>query len=87
MKLLVLGARDVHGLLPYGECAAAMRDALVAYASGQVHQPLRTIIRPPAADDALDDLELGAAGAQHLADEVKFAPGRPAFDINVAAKA
>jgi ornithine cyclodeaminase/alanine dehydrogenase-like protein (mu-crystallin family) len=49
MKLLVLGARDVHGLLPYPDCAAAMRDALTAFASGQVHQPLRTIIRPPAA--------------------------------------
>jgi ornithine cyclodeaminase/alanine dehydrogenase-like protein (mu-crystallin family) len=48
MKLLVLGARDVHGLLPYGECAAAMRDALSAYASGRVHQPLRVVIRPPA---------------------------------------
>ena len=49
MKLLVLGARDVHALLPYAECTAAMREALVAYESGQAHQPLRTIIRPPAA--------------------------------------
>jgi ornithine cyclodeaminase/alanine dehydrogenase-like protein (mu-crystallin family) len=48
MKLLVLGARDVHALLPYADCAEAMRDALTAYARGQVHQPLRTIIRPPA---------------------------------------
>jgi ornithine cyclodeaminase/alanine dehydrogenase-like protein (mu-crystallin family) len=49
MKLLVLGAAEVHRLLPYGECADAMRDALVALARGQVDQPLRTIIRPPAA--------------------------------------
>jgi len=49
MKLLVLGTREVHALLPYGECIAAMRGALAAYAGGQVHQPLRTIIRPPGA--------------------------------------
>jgi ornithine cyclodeaminase/alanine dehydrogenase-like protein (mu-crystallin family) len=48
-RLLVLGAADVRRLLPYGECADAMRDALVALARGQVDQPLRTIIRPPAA--------------------------------------
>ncbi len=49
MRLLVLGAGDVHALLPYGECADAMRGALAALARGEVHQPLRTIIRPPAA--------------------------------------
>jgi len=49
MKLLVLGAGDVHRLLAYDECADAMRDALAALARGQVHQPLRTIIRPAGA--------------------------------------
>jgi len=49
MKLLVLGAGDVHRLLAYDECADAMRDALATLARGQVHQPLRTIIRPPGA--------------------------------------
>jgi ornithine cyclodeaminase/alanine dehydrogenase-like protein (mu-crystallin family) len=49
MRLLVLGAGDVHRLLPYGECADAMRGALTALARGQVDQPLRTVIRPPAA--------------------------------------
>ena|SRR5271170_6243399 len=49
MKLLVLGAGEVHRLLAYDECADAMRGALAALARGQVHQPLRTIIRPPGA--------------------------------------
>jgi ornithine cyclodeaminase len=49
MKLLVLGAGDVHRLLTYGECADAMRTALVALARGEVYQPLRTIITPPGA--------------------------------------
>jgi ornithine cyclodeaminase/alanine dehydrogenase-like protein (mu-crystallin family) len=50
MKLLVLGAEDVRGLLSYNECADAMRGALAALARGAVHQPLRTVIRPPGAD-------------------------------------
>jgi ornithine cyclodeaminase/alanine dehydrogenase-like protein (mu-crystallin family) len=49
VRLLVLGAGDVRRLLPYPECAGAMRDALAALARGEVHQPLRTIIRPPGA--------------------------------------
>jgi len=49
VKLLILGAGDVRRLLAYDECAGAMRDALAALARGQVHQPLRTIIRPPGA--------------------------------------
>jgi ornithine cyclodeaminase/alanine dehydrogenase-like protein (mu-crystallin family) len=49
MRLLVLGAGDVHRLLPDRECADAMRAALIALARGEVDQPLRTIIRPPAA--------------------------------------
>jgi ornithine cyclodeaminase/alanine dehydrogenase-like protein (mu-crystallin family) len=48
-RLLVLGADDVRRLLPHRECADAMRDALVALARGDVDQPLRTIVRPPAA--------------------------------------
>jgi ornithine cyclodeaminase/alanine dehydrogenase-like protein (mu-crystallin family) len=45
-KLLVVSADDVHALLSYDECAAAMRGALRALAAGRAQQPLRTIIRP-----------------------------------------
>src|SRR5213596_1997226 len=47
MKVLVLSHDEVVELLPMKECIAVMREALVALAVGQVHQPLRTIIRPP----------------------------------------
>lgn len=47
MKTLVLSHDDVVNLLPMKECIAVMRDALIALAAGKVHQPLRTIIRPP----------------------------------------
>ena len=49
MKLLVLSGPEVHGLLPPGECAEAMRDALAARARGEVYQPLRMVIRPDGA--------------------------------------
>ncbi len=47
MKTLVLSHDEVVQLLPMKECIAAMRAALTALADGKVHQPLRTIIRPP----------------------------------------
>jgi ornithine cyclodeaminase len=47
MKILVLSHDEVVELLPIKECIAVMRDALTALAVGKVHQPLRTIIRPP----------------------------------------
>ena len=47
MKTLVLSHTQVLELLPIKECIAVMREALIALAAGKVHQPLRTIIRPP----------------------------------------
>ncbi|HEY2508882.1 MAG TPA: ornithine cyclodeaminase family protein [Streptosporangiaceae bacterium] len=44
--LLVLSAADVHAVLGYSECAAAMRGSLMALASGQAQQPLRTVLSP-----------------------------------------
>jgi ornithine cyclodeaminase len=49
MKILILSHDEVVKLLPMKECIAVMREALIALAAGQVHQPLRTIIRPPEA--------------------------------------
>jgi ornithine cyclodeaminase len=47
MKILVLSHDEVVELLPMKECIDVMRDAMIALAAGKVHQPLRTIIRPP----------------------------------------
>ncbi|MEP7026364.1 MAG: ornithine cyclodeaminase family protein, partial [Actinomycetota bacterium] len=46
MKLLVLSSRDVRDLLSYAECGQVLRAALAARARGEVHQPLRTMVRP-----------------------------------------
>lgn len=47
MKILVLSHNEVLELLSIKECIGVMREALIALAAGKVHQPLRTIIRPP----------------------------------------
>jgi ornithine cyclodeaminase len=47
MKILVLNHDEVAELLSMKECIALMREALIKLASGEVHQPLRTIVRPP----------------------------------------
>jgi ornithine cyclodeaminase len=49
MKILVLSHNEVSELLPVKECIAVMREALIALAAGEAHQPLRKIIRPPEA--------------------------------------
>jgi ornithine cyclodeaminase/alanine dehydrogenase-like protein (mu-crystallin family) len=73
MKLLVLGEAEVRRLLPYGECAEAMRGALAALARGQVHQPLRTIIKPPGAAGMMAlmpaYLAAGQAGGERAGDD------------------
>ena len=50
LKLLVLSARDVHRLLPHGECADLVAGVLAALARGEVYQPLRSMIQAPAPD-------------------------------------
>ena len=47
MKVLVLNSRQIKQLLPIVDCIELMADALSALARDEVHQPLRTIIRPP----------------------------------------
>ena len=47
MKILILNHDEVVQLLTMAECIAVMREALIRLARGQVHQPLRMIVRPP----------------------------------------
>src|SRR5512145_2701251 len=47
MKILILDGPHIRDLLPMAECIELMADALAALARDEVHQPLRTIIRPP----------------------------------------
>ena len=47
MKILILNHAEVEELLPMDACIAVMAEALTALAKGQVHQPLRMVVRPP----------------------------------------
>ena len=47
MKILILDGSKIRELLPMADCIELMSDALSALARDEVHQPLRTIVRPP----------------------------------------
>ncbi len=47
MTVRVLDEHDVRRLLPMEECIDVMADALAALARGEVHNPLRFVVRPP----------------------------------------
>ncbi|PYS93222.1 MAG: ornithine cyclodeaminase [Acidobacteria bacterium] len=49
MKLLILTHTEIEQLLPMRACIEVMAEALTALARGDVHQPQRMIVRPPAA--------------------------------------
>jgi ornithine cyclodeaminase len=62
------------------ECIRLMRDALVALAEGRVHQPLRTIIRPPDAAGFMGLMPAYTSGAQAAfgLKAICIFPGNPA---------
>src|SRR5919206_1247188 len=81
MSVLLLGHDEVVSLLPMGECVALMREALVSLAEGRVHQPLRTIVRPPDAGGVMGLMPSYSNGA-HPAFGLKAIcvfPGNPAL--------
>lgn len=80
MKILILNHRDVETLLPMPACIEVMAEALSALARGQVHQPLRTIVRPPGAAGLMGLMPAYQAGerAAFGLKAVCVFPGNPA---------
>ncbi len=80
MKTLVLSHAEVVELLPMKECIVVMREALLALAAGKVHQPLRTIIRPPDAGSVMGLMPSYIAGdrAAYGLKAICVFPGNPA---------
>ena len=79
MNVLLLGHEEVVALLPVGECIKLMHEALVSLAEGEVHQPLRTIVRPPRAAGMMGLMPAYSSGA-HAAFGLKaicIFPGNP----------
>src|SRR3954464_5185629 len=63
MDVLILSQTEVAALLPMEECIQLMREALVSLAEGLVHQPLRTIVRPPDAAGIMGLMPSYSSGA------------------------
>ena len=81
---LVIGHDDVVRLLPYGECIELMADALAALARGELHNPLRSILRPPGATTLLGLMPAYRGGAAPLygLKTICIAPGNPARGLD-----
>jgi len=47
MSVRIIDEHDVRRLLPMGECIEVMAAALASLARGEVHNPLRFVVRPP----------------------------------------
>ena len=47
MSVRVIDEHDVRRLLPMRECIEVMAEALASLARGEMHNPLRTVVRPP----------------------------------------
>ena len=78
MKIPVLAASDVHELLGYRECADVMRQALAELASGQIQQPLRTIVRPRDAAGFMALMPAYSPAAGYGLKAICITPGNPA---------
>lgn len=84
MRILVLSHENVEALMPMKECIAVMRDALTALAAGKVHQPLRTIVRPPDADGFMGLMPAYMSGerAAFGLKAICILPGNPAQGLD-----
>jgi ornithine cyclodeaminase len=81
MRILILTHDEVQQLLPIDECIDVMTDALKALASGQAHQPLRTVVRPPDANGIMAVMPAYRFGehARYGLKAVTVFPGNPAL--------
>lgn len=83
-RALVLGHDDVVRLLPVGECLEVMHGALSALARGELHNPLRSVVRPPGAPTLLGLMPAQRGGEEPLygLKAVCVAPGNAARGLD-----
>lgn len=83
-RLLVLSEHDVHELLTLPECITVMEDALTSLANGEVHNPLRQVIRAAGAAGMLGLMPAYRGGARPMygLKEVCVFPGNPARGLD-----
>ena len=83
-EILVLSAADVEELLDPQGCVDAMEAALVALARGEVHLPLRPMVRPPGEDTLLAMMPAHRGGDRPLygLKTIALAPDNPARGLD-----
>src|SRR5438067_3621204 len=84
MNLLILSEHDVERLLTYPECIEAMAEALAALARGEVHNPLRSVVRPEGASGFLGLMPAYRGGEKpaFALKEICLFPGNPARGLD-----
>jgi ornithine cyclodeaminase len=84
VKTLILSHDDVERMLTMPECIAAMEEALKALALGEVHQPLRSLVRAEGAAGFLGLMPAyrGGARAAYGLKEVCVFPGNPMLGLD-----
>jgi ornithine cyclodeaminase/alanine dehydrogenase-like protein (mu-crystallin family) len=82
--VLFLGQQDIARLLSVADCVDLMADAMAALARGEVHQPLRQIVRPPDAKGLLGLMPAYIGGAEPVygAKTGGFFPGNSAIGMD-----
>jgi ornithine cyclodeaminase/alanine dehydrogenase-like protein (mu-crystallin family) len=84
MTVRVLDEHDVRQLLPMGECIDVMAEALAALARGEVHNPLRFVVRPPGEASLMGLMPAHRGGATPLyaLKAVVIFPGNSALGLD-----
>jgi ornithine cyclodeaminase len=83
-KILILGHDEVTSLLTMPECIGVMEEALASLARGEVHNPLRSIVRPEGAAGFLGLMPAyrGGANPAFALKEICLFPGNPARGLD-----
>lgn len=84
MGTLILGEAEVIQLLPMDECVEVMAEALAALERGDMHQPLRFVVRPPDAAGLMGLMPAHRAGMEPAfgLKAVCVMPGNPARGLD-----
>jgi ornithine cyclodeaminase len=82
--VIVLSEHDVRSVLTMDACIEAMDEVLRSLARGELHQPLRPVVRPPGADTlfGLMPAYRGGATPAWSLKEIVIAPGNPARGLD-----
>ena len=83
-KMLILNEHEVEQLLTMRECIGVMEEALASLARGEVHNPLRQVVRAPGAEGLLGLMPAfrGGDAPRYGLKEVCIFPGNPARGLD-----